>query len=137
MSIGFTGTRAGMTPRQMDAVISILDRGNISEFHSGDCVGADHQAWWIATTLGWRTIGHPPINPAKRAWCKFDSVYPTKSYPVRNRDIAIASTGRLIAAPKRFKEELYSGTWQTIGMAYKLYRRVTIVWPNGEISDGC
>jgi hypothetical protein len=46
-SIGFTGTRQGMTAEQKSALRNLLD-GGAGDFHHGDCIGADSEAHGIA-----------------------------------------------------------------------------------------
>lgn len=43
-SIGFTGTREGMTQAQKDVFASLVARIEPDEFHHGDCVGSDEAA---------------------------------------------------------------------------------------------
>lgn len=131
MRIGFTGTQNGMTVAQLDAVeqrlIDLWEDG--SEFHHGDCVGADAQAAELARALGYRLIGHPPLNPHKRAWVQSHTNVKMKPYLDRNHDI-VDDCEHLIAAPGQQFEILCSGTWATVRYARKVGRPVSLIVPN-------
>ena len=75
MRIGLTGTREGMTEQQKRSLIQLLAEYRPTEFHHGDCVGADAEAHTIVqqhcTTA--RIVIHPPTNPAMRAFCHGDA----------------------------------------------------------------
>ncbi len=117
MKIGFTGTQIGMSQRQKDRLRWVI--ADASEFHHGDCIGADAEAHEIALGLGLKIVIHPPLLESKRAFCKgaFQVLDP-KEYLDRNRDI-VDCCQILIAAPRNMKEELRSGTWSTIRYAKK------------------
>lgn len=135
-TIGFSGTREGMTDRQKRAFHLYLFDWNrnwgVSEFHSGDCVGADKEAHDIAKAMGIRTVGHPPINPKLRAYCDFDETREPKEYLPRNLDI-IRESDLVIATPKETEpQERGSGTWHVIRNAPKLNTSIVIIWPDGS-----
>jgi len=44
MKIGFTGTRDGMTQHQKEQFVLAMQDLSPSEFHHGDCKGADAEA---------------------------------------------------------------------------------------------
>lgn len=118
MRLAFTGTQRGMTRRQLEALYDVIWQGRkrITEFHHGDCIGADAQAHDIvATILGVDVIWiHPPENPNKRAWKQSPHILPVDGYLDRNRTMVTISDG-VIAAPKSMIEEFRgSGTWMTI-----------------------
>jgi hypothetical protein len=134
MKIGFTGTQDGMSDRQKAQLESELQNLNVpfaeqTEFHHGDCIGADAEAVEIAHDifLEWfhtyQSHAHPPSDPKKRAFHKSDVIHPPEPYLIRNRRI-VNATNILIAAPKTDQEELRSGTWATIRYAEKLGRKV-------------
>jgi len=156
MIIGFTGTQAGLTDRQrkwltdflMDGVYPTPFQNNlhlnienvvfdtskpasnqITAFHHGDCIGADAEAHKIAIKAKIPVYIHPPINPAKRAFCKeYTQRYMHYDYLVRNKHI-VDSCEILVACPKSPQEELRSGTWSTIRYARKTHKPVLIVSP--------
>lgn len=125
MKIGFTGTRHGMTSEQKDKLKSDLLAETVTEFHHGDCIGADDQADDIAIELGLRVVLHPPIREALRAHCERKLyrkspliILPAKDYHERNHDIVDQSDG-LIVAPHTHEETIRSGTWTTWRYAKK------------------
>lgn len=90
MSIGFTGTQRGMTPRQAAEVERLMWQPDEDTFHHGLCVGADEDAHGIAVELTYRIIGHPPINDRKLMHTNIfscDELREPKDYLVRNHDI--------------------------------------------------
>lgn len=128
MKIGFTGTQAGMNPRQKEKLRFLLKFLRATEFHHGDCVGADAEAHDIATELGIKTIGHPPSNPSKRAYCNTTETRKEYPYLVRNHHI-VDDTEVLIAAPKTNEEELRSGTWATVRYSRQLRKKRWVCKP--------
>ncbi len=156
MIIGFTGTQQGMTDFQKDFLFKILKEMGCTEFHHGDCIGADLEANHIALGAGADIFSiHPPNNWHKRAFCfdpemetkyvkvitEFKSIgtlsvrwCPTKPYLERNQDI-INDTALLIAAPKEFHHTLRSGTWATIRYAWKNKKPVTIIPPVSRMEE--
>lgn len=137
MKIGFTGTQNGLTPEQQETLLSILkdEAKKGSEFHHGDCIGADSEAHTIARELGLRIIIHPPRNRSKRAYCEGDKTLLAYTYLVRNHHIVDASEV-LIACPKHYTEELRFGTWATIRYARLKNKRTIIIYPDGSSGDG-
>src|SRR5215472_6419116 len=113
LSVGFTGTRHGLTIRQFQSLRRLLmvmrDAGGV-EFHHGDCLGADQKAHYLAKTLGFRVVLHPPSNPRARAWCVADESRPPLPYLVRNQ-VIVDECRVLVAAPRQATETLRSGTW--------------------------
>ncbi len=130
MKIGFTGTQKGMTDYQKNelrislSTITVLNRG---EFHHGDCIGADEEAYGIAIQYGFFIVVHPPINESKRAFTSCDVMLPAKDYIARNHDI-VDDTDILYACPDG-PEKLRSGTWATIRYALKQKKKVVIFHP--------
>jgi hypothetical protein len=132
-SIGFTGTRQGMTEAQKSALRALLD-GGAGEFHHGDCIGADSQAHDIANEYGYRIILHPPTNSSQRAWREVPKHMerPKKPYLDRNKDI-VRETASLVAAPAEPEEQLRSGTWSTVRFARKQGKPVFLILPDGSV----
>lgn len=128
-NLGFTGTQRGMTVSQVTSLRYLLwNSGYV--VHHGDCIGADAQAHDIARACGLRVIIHPPINEAKRAWCKGDVILPERDYLDRNHDIVDACVW-LVAAPGEEEEKIRSGTWSTVRYARRKGRSIKIIPPDG------
>jgi hypothetical protein len=132
MKIGFTGTREGMTDAQLSTVENLFKIFVVSEFHHGDCCGADAEAHEMAQELGAKVHAHPPLNEAMRAFMKADVVHPARDYLPRNRDV-VDATFLLIGASMSAAPETFGGTWYTIDYAIKTGRRTIVVWPDGSI----
>jgi hypothetical protein len=138
MKIGFTGTQKGMTAEQKKTFRRLLKQLNPTEFHNGDCLGADLESYLLILIYDAQTkkrvkiVIHPPDKPDKRAFIRFyDEIREPKPYLERDEVIA-AECDVLIATPKEFKEEVRSGTWATVRYARKAYKKVYIIWPNGN-----
>lgn len=118
MILGFTGTREGMDRSQADQFTRLILDLRPSEFHFGDCVGADAGAFGLirAHLPECKTVAHPPTTDTMRAWCDADIVLHPELYAVRNEYIANACH-HLAAAPLEPHEVLRSGTWMTVRMA--------------------
>lgn len=139
MKLGFTGTREGMTDDQKMEFTTILNKIKPSEFHHGDCVGADAEADRIVGAGNRNLIiyVYPPITESSRAFCEggFNDriIHKTKPYLERNKDI-VDSSEILIACPNSDQEKLRSGTWATIRYAREKKRVIYIIFPTGRIS---
>lgn len=132
--VGFTGTsKRPLTPRQLKALRRLL--WNVDELHLGDCINADAEAHAEAILLGVKTVGHPPIDGRRRAYCTYDEEREPKPFLERNRDIVRDGVDGLIACPGGFVEEWRSGTWATVRCARKLGRRIWIVRPDGRVIE--
>ena len=121
-----------MTKKQRDAVEWVL-RGfrveNPAEFHFGDAVGADAEAFEIAKKLGYKTVAYPCTEKDQRAFCAADVVYDPLPPVVRNRKI-VQAVGYVIAAPKERREvPRGSGTWMIIRCAKELRVSYQTVFP--------
>lgn len=125
---GFTGTEVGMSNRQIAGLRAHLMAAEPnSEFHHGDCIGADEEAHAIARELGFLIVVHPPLNASKRAFCtRAYQVLKPKPYLDRNRDV-VDACAVLIAAPWSDEEELRSGTWATVRYARKMDKQRLIL----------
>ena len=106
MTIGFTGTRKGMSEAQRAQLHAVIDwlwigRRDDREFRHGAAIGADLQAVDIASRWANAAIVAHPANGQPLA---------------RNRAI-VAASDILIAAPESDTEQLRSGTWATVRYA--------------------
>lgn len=130
MIVGFTGTRVGMTDDQCSYLEHVLRELGATEFHHGDCVGADSQAAYLVRSMeNIRIVCHPPENPKFRANVPLrsgDVIFPTRHYIERNHDIVDACE-HLCVAPLRNVEEQRSGTWATYRYAVSCGRPITII----------
>jgi hypothetical protein len=132
MKIGFTGTKQGMTIEQKQAFWDMVMVNDISEFHHGDCVGADADAHDLMKP-DHNIVVHPPANPSKRAFCKgYKEIREEKEYLDRNHDI-VDETDVLVACPCGKTEVLRSGTWATIRYAKKIGKLVFVIYPDGSV----
>lgn len=134
ISIGFTGTRHGMTEAQHEGVVKLLDNVTAKVFHHGDCVGADYEAHSIAYYMDYEIVVHPPSDNKLRAYCEGHVILPPKPYEQRNRDIVIASD-LIIAAPPTEQEQRFGGTWQTVRFAREYNKPCKVVLPSGIVVD--
>lgn len=140
MILAFTGTRQGMTVKQMDVVKNFLIRHLPSKVLHGDCYGADIEFHKIVydyrTFLGIsRTepvIEIHPSNLSSRANNDGDIILPPDD-PIKRDRTMVDRCDKLLATPKSFNEELRSGTWTTIRYARKLGKIIYIVQPDGKI----
>ena len=138
VSLGFSGTRLGMTQEQKIAFGRLVRRFQPSEFHHGCCDGSDEEAHKIvrqargstADTYCIEIIGHPPTNNTYRSWVACDQMRDPKPYLRRNLDI-VRSCGVLIATPKRGTRS--GGTWYTIHKGQLMDRWVLVIEPDGRI----
>lgn len=134
MKVGFTGTREGMTVvqwEQFEHLVTQLE--DLTEFHDGDCLGADTQAHATVRHLGYRPEmhGHPCNLYKYRSHNEYDVTYPVKAPLVRNRDI-VRNVDLMFAAPKEFEEVMRgSGTWATIRYAKQAKVPLIVVFPDG------
>ena len=151
--VGFTGSQGGMKSEQVTALrllleeifrypadflpsapFADLDLPRVAELHHGDCIGSDAQAHKIARELGYRVVGHPPINSSKRAFCDFDELREPREYLIRNHDI-VDETNVMVATPDA-PETLRSGTWATIRYARSLERNIGVIYTNEDEHRG-
>lgn len=128
VSLGFTGTRRGMLENQRELLIYILREEKFTEYHHGDCVGADKQFHEIVKDMEGVVHVHPPTDRTYRAFCKGGIIYPPKPFLERNRDIVDASD-ILIAMPSRDDQinKIRSGTWYTVRYAKTQFLDIVII----------
>lgn len=118
-----------MSDSQRLAVGAVLRarKDEITEFHHGDCVGADAEAHVIAVDIlgAEKVFVHPPENPARRAFCQSPNILPPLGYLERDLKIVLM-TDTLIGCPKAGTPALRSGTWYTIRRAKERGKAVLI-----------
>lgn len=120
MKIGFTGTHIGMSQNQKEQFVLKMMELAPTEFHHGDCIGADAEAHDIVREFfpDVKIICHPPKADSKRAWKHCDDYMDPLPYLARDQEI-VNDTEFLIGAPKSDNELLRSGTWATIRYSRK------------------
>lgn len=121
MKIGVTGTRSGMNEYQRKEVEDFLRRefNRGDELHHGDCIGVDVQVAYIAYTIGYKIVCHPPIDQCLRAVsCFNDVIHEPKTHFARNRSI-VDAVDFLIVVPWETSPQTKGGTWYTRDYAAK------------------
>lgn len=130
--VGFTGTRKGMTGKQLSRLVSVLmSFPEPFVFHHGCCVGADAEAHEAVGKIMLREcrVLHPPVSKSQEAsFTSFSACRGRKDYLERNRDI-VDECSVLIAAPETEKEVRRSGTWATVRYARKTGKQVVVLEP--------
>lgn len=137
-TIGFTGTRGKIADYQERRLLELLlafhDDG-CTEFHHGDCEGADEKAHDIALRIGYRIHIHPPSDPKARAFCHKKPaaphqyvMYPPAPYLVRNR--SIVNHSEIMVATPSGPEVMRSGTWATVRYARQQSKYLYVIYPN-------
>lgn len=135
ISIGFTGTRDGLTKTQCTKIINFLNQykdHKICVFH-GDCIGADTDFHKLCEEFRSNNIDVnfvitivPPDNNSMRGFNNGDPTLKPKPYLERNKDI-VRNSDILIGCPRDLKkEELRSGTWSTIRFARKTNKPIEL-----------
>jgi hypothetical protein len=144
MRYGFTGTRKGMTVPQMAAFEKFISEiGDFSEFHHGDCVGADDEAAWMIRDMiensdmdmrGIKIICHPPMDASLRACtANWDEIREMQTHFARNRAI-VDESDVLFVAPCQMERQTNGGTWYTHDYAKNKGKKIVTFWPNGTTS---
>lgn len=140
MRMGFTGTRKGMTSEQKQEFYNLVIEHDVTEFHHGDCKGADENAHYqvrrVAANTGKKIwiVGHLPTKDKTRAFCKVDERLDPHDYLVRDQHI-VDATEMLVACPEDFIEVVRSGTWYTVRYARTLGRPIKIIRPDGSVKE--
>lgn len=146
MIISFTGTREGMTPKQLEVVRAIILERKPDCVSHGDCIGSDEQFHELAVLAGvngviirpglnWRgespTRAHCHLRDINRRMDVKLHVHEPEQYLARDRKIVLDG-GLLLATPEGFEEQKRgSGTWATVRTARRLYKPVQIIYPDG------
>lgn len=133
MKVGFTGTRHGCTLSQKNALRALLQSLDISEFHHGDCVGADAQAHYIVSENVPVHVHPGKVNTRMRAYCATSNVvmHYRPLPPLERNKIIVDMTDMLVACPVGKEEEQRSGTWSTVRYARKQGKKICLVFPDG------
>lgn len=144
VSIGFTGTRRGMSPGQFHMVRELIHLASIDRpfrAHHGDCVGADLEFDDICGTFCGRGLVtvHPGPVGVLSAGCRGVERLKPMSHMKRNRAI-VAASSVMIAAPFEPEPQPRGGTWSTIAMARSALkadelRELYVVGRDGSLLD--
>lgn len=128
MRVGFTGTREGMSQHQKEQFALKIYELSPTEFHHGDCIGADADAHDIIRAIfpHIKIVIHPPEKSKTRAFKTGDESRVQAPYIVRDKEI-VNETEYLIGAPLIDQEQIRSGTWTTIRYARKTNKPHTIL----------
>lgn len=142
-TIGFSGTRLGMTNKQFvmcRAIISSLVNQGVTTARHGVCKGADaHFHKLCKEALGTKLyiIGHPGVREDgkcyTRAFVNCDLLLPEKPFIKRDRDI-VDESNVMLFTPNQVQEVLRSGTWTTIRYARKVNKPRYIIFPDATIT---
>ena len=128
MRLGFTGTQEGMSQHQKEQFVLKMLELSPTEFHHGDCIGADAEAHDIVREFfpNVKIVIHPPIADSKRAYKRGDEYKLPETYLKRDH-IMVDATEYLVGTPKQNAEILRSGTWATIRYARKTSKPHTVL----------
>jgi hypothetical protein len=136
VKVGVSGPEEGMTRAQETVAPQVLTALGATVLHIGDCVGVDAQFHGIGRTLGLWLVGHPPDNPAKRAFCDYDEIRKPLPYLKRNDGI-VAESEILVATPQHVTEiRRGSGTWATIRRSWAKHPQTVLIHGLGHICIG-
>lgn len=119
-----------MSERQRDLLLETLRSRHITEFHHGDCIGADDEAADLVSENfpDIKIVCHPPIDETHRAFNnKHQEIRVQKKHFARNRDI-VDETDFTTAAPLTTEHQDHGGTWYTHDYAIKK-KKETLVLP--------
>lgn len=138
-TVGFTGTREGMTDAQGERVMQLLALNEFTLVHHGCCIGADEQFHKMCLLLKVPIIGHPPSDQRLMMEIKaseFTFLDRPHDYIARNK-IIVRDSQLILATPKQEAtdgraEPVSGGTWRTINIARGRERPLCIVYPSGR-----
>ncbi len=148
-TVGFTGSRLGMTKKQVYELRKYLKKLQPKVFLHGACVGCDEQAVmdlsqqevvpWIVAYPGVSRARGESHHRSKIAITLSNEVMPEAGYFTRNKfivsraDIVVGVTNFL-----RYEEPEWGtggGTWQTLQFAAQVKKPHVIVWVDGEVEE--
>jgi hypothetical protein len=127
-----------MTDQQREKFVEVLTELNsketITEFHHGDCVGADSEAHHLVREHfpKVKIVAHPANFFDLRSFEKADEI--RQGLPSSIRNLNIVMSARVLVATPKTPTPTPSGTWQTIRMGLKTACHVFIISPDGETS---
>lgn len=137
LTIGFTGTRQGMTHLQKVKCRELLEQYNPARIIHGDAIGADKEFHDLAD-VNCSTITRFHIYPctikSQRVFCDGDYIAEPKPPLERNKDI-VNDSDIMFATPAESTEQQRGGTWSTIRFARKVGKHTIIILPDGTIQE--
>jgi hypothetical protein len=142
MTVGFTGTRNGMTPPQRETVGRLLQSLRPDKTRDGLGVGADAEFAALAASLSPRPflVGHPGVssrgggNERRGDDARHDIVLAEQTHFKRNR-VIVDNSDVLVAAPPCQPLPESGGTAYTVGYARKVAKPLVVVWPDGTTTE--
>lgn len=136
MTLGFTGSRFGMSEAQQQRVNAAIAHLRPSQFRHGECQGADFQAHLLAWAFGdVKFVLHPPVETGLVQRCTIGRItrMAPEPYLVRNRRI-VDACDVLLGAPAEEQEQVRGGTWSTVRYARAQGKTVYVVLPSGRVT---
>lgn len=132
-SIGFTGTRHGLTQLQQSTLQEVLRRLQPAQLIHGSCIGADAEAHHLTRLFlpSCKIIVWPCTEGGMRARLDADVTMPLMA-PLKRNKVIVHSVEILVACPQTVDEVLRSGTWSTIRYARKRGVPVYRISPDGS-----
>lgn len=136
MAVGFTGTRKGMSTKQLATLRRF--KAPWGAFHHGACDGADTEACDYFYELHWWIHAWPSHNPNAAAMAQSHTIHrpaPDIGYePLLRNKLIVDASDLMIATPSNTKNiPRGSGTWFTIRYTRQVGKSLYIIWPNGEV----
>lgn len=137
MTLGFTGSRFGMSAAQQQRVNAAIAHLKPNEVHHGSCVGADANFHVLAYAFDSdiRFVVHPPTETGLVQVIALGNVttMAPEPYLVRNRRI-VDACDVLLGAPAEEQEQVRGGTWSTVRYARAQGKTVYVVLPSGKVT---
>lgn len=129
---GMTGTRNGLSKAQRSLCIDLIEEGEFTEWHHGDCIGADAETHDIAFDFNLKIIIHPPIKDDVRAHKNGTAIRRATNYFARNRNI-VNESEILFGFPPTEEPQSKGGTWYTINYGISQGKPVVYITPSGKV----
>lgn len=138
-NIGVTGTRDGMSLKQKETLLEILEHiihkhPSIKESHHGQCVGVDVEfAIIVKEDFNLKVVSHPPLKTELIGSCFNHEVKEPKSYFERNRDIVNSSDLMFVIPRENTPQKNKGGTWYTYHYSLKNKKPTILIEPSGSL----
>lgn len=137
-TVGFSGTRQGLTPAQVTALGDILaNHIHPTRVRHGRAKGADAELARIVRSMFpscW-IIAHPcNLYWSQDVTAPADEVLTAEEPLVRNQHI-VDGVDVMVICPQGMQEEQRSGTWATYRYARKVGKPLWVVYPDGSVRE--